>query len=571
MKKIFSLFMALAFSMSSTTNIFAKNNKEVLITIGNPIAKVDGKEQSIDDNNTSPVIVNGRTMLPIRFIAETFGLNASWDENTKTVTISDNQTKNNDSAVTTKYGKLQGTNENGIYRYLGVPYAEAKEKFVKASPIKPWDGIRTAYEYGSISPQAAILGLGENNAGEGTDNNCTNLNIWTPEINDSEKRPVMVWLHGGGFSTGSANEEGYDGEELSRNGNVVVVGVNHRLNVFGHLDLTAYGDKYKNSDNVGMTDIIAALQWIHDNISEFGGDPENVTIFGQSGGGAKVLAMMTAPEAKGLFHKAIVQSGATENMGVSFLSKNTSLELGELTIEKLGLSKNNIDEIQNISNVEIMNASSAAQKEIAEKYKMPVSIGNGYALEWEPVVDGKFLPTNPVTTDGFAEAGKDIPLLIGSNLNEWTNIMPTTAHTDMTNEQKAIYTKTYPNEDSETSIYVDTLIRLPMLKIMSHKSDQNGAYVYSYVFTKQIGDMGSYHGAEIPYIFRNTDDKELADTVSQAWVNFAKYGNPSSKKLPEWKPYNRENGATMILDDKSELVYNHDKELIANLTPDYKY
>lgn len=634
MKRIAALFMVMTFSLGSAVNIFAQNSAEIVMTIGSPVMTVNGNEQNIDDSNTSPVIIdnrtllpiralieafggavdfnsndktvtltynnnviqlqinsttayvnetekeldtapvilNGRTMLPVRFIADNFGLSTSWDADTKTVTVSDNITENDNTVVTTKQGKLQGTYDDGVYRYLGVPYATAEEKFVQASPVEPWEGIRTAYEYGNISPQAAILGIGESDAGEGTDNNCQNLNIWTPAINDGEKRPVMVWLHGGGFSTGSANEEGYDGTELSKYGDVVVVGVNHRLNVFGHLDLTAYGEKYKNSDNIGMTDIVMALQWIHDNIAQFGGDPDNVTLFGQSGGGAKVLAMMTTPEASGLFHKGIVQSGATENMGVNFLSKDISLELGALTVEKLGLTEDTIDEIQDISNEEIMDASAEAQQEIAEKYSIPVSVGEGYALEWEPVIDGDFLPENPVTEDGFAAAGRNIPLLIGSNLNEWTHIMSSTAHPDMTDEQKSLYEAAYPNEDPDAAEYVDTLIRLPMLKIMSHKADQDGAPVYAYVFTKQVGDMGSYHGAEIPYIFRNTDDDpELTDTMSLIWVNFARYGTPSAEGLPEWEPYNRETGATMILDDQSSLVYNHDKELIASMAPDYDY
>ncbi|MDO4340876.1 MAG: carboxylesterase family protein, partial [Eubacteriales bacterium] len=338
-----------------------------------------------------------------------------------------------------------------------------------------------------------------------------------------------------------------------------------KVNAFSVSSLTAYGDKYENSDNIGMTDIVAALEWIQENIDKFGGDPDNVTIFGQSGGGAKVLAMMTSPEAKGLFHKAIVQSGATENMGVSFLSKDISLELGALTLEKLGISEDNVDEIQTKSNVEIMDAAGEAQQELADKYQIPVSIGDGYSLEWEPVVDGNFLPTNPVTENGFADAGRDIPLLIGSNLNEWTTIMPTTAHNDMTDEQKELFSNAYPSKSVENASNVDTLIRLPMLKIMSHKADQKGAPVYAYVFTKQDAKMGSYHGLEIPYIFRSIDDNTLSNTISTAWVNFAKTGIPSAENLPEWEPYTREEGATMLLDDTSTLTHNHDKELIASL------
>ncbi len=568
MKKTVSILLSITFLFSSFSTVLADDEtKEIKLTVGSTTAVVDGKEETLD---TAPTIINNRTMLPIRFITENLGLDVNWDAETKTVTIK-NTSSDNNTIVNTKLGKIQGTLSNGIYKYLGIPYAEAKEKFVKATPIKQWDGILKATEYGKISPQFAILGIGENDAGDGKDNNCQNLNIWTPSINDNQKRPVMVWLHGGGFSTGSANETGYDGAELSKNGDVVVVGVNHRLNVFGHLDLTAYGDKYKNSDNIGMDDIVEALKWVQENIDKFGGDPNNVTIFGQSGGGAKVLAMMTSPEAKGLFQKAIVQSGATENMGVNFLSKDISRELGALTLKKLGISENNVDAIQSKSNVEIMDAAVAAQQELANKYKIPVSIGDGYSLEWEPVVDGDFLPTNPVTEKGFADAGKNVPLLIGSNLNEWTTIMPTTAHNNMTDKQKELYSKAYPSKSIDEAQNVDTLIRLPMLKIMSHKADQNGAPVYSYVFTKQDEKMGSYHGLEIPYIFRLTDDKALSNTISTAWVNFARTGVPSSDNLPKWEPYTRKDGATMLLDDTSTLVHNHDKELISSLAPDYNY
>ena len=165
-----------------------------------------------------------------------------------------------DGVVETTAGPVQGTDEDGIYRYLGVPYAEAKERFVPAEEVEPWDEVYVADSYGPMSPQGSISGVGGESDQEGTDNNCQNLNIWTPGINDGEKRPVMVWLHGGGFSTGSADDAGYDGENLSREGDVVVVGVNHRLNTFGFLDLSAYDEKYQYSANVGIMDIVDALE-----------------------------------------------------------------------------------------------------------------------------------------------------------------------------------------------------------------------------------------------------------------------------------------------------------------------
>ena len=476
-----------------------------------------------------------------------------------------------DGVVKTTAGLVQGTKENGIYRYLGVPYAEAKERFVPAEEVTPWEGIRMADTYGPMSPQAQISGVDGEASQDGTDNNSQNLNIWTSGVNDGKKRPVMVWLHGGGFSTGSANEDGYDGEAISSSGDVVVVSVNHRLNVFGYLDLSAYDDKYKYSANVGLMDIVDSLKWIHDNIEAFGGDPENVTLFGQSGGGAKVLAMMTSPYAKGLFEKGIVQSGATETMGVKFNTQESSTVLAENILKNLNITPENLEEIQNVSVEDLEAAASDALVQTGEQLQIPTWTGDSYAVDWEPVVDGDFLPTDPVTDDSFAEAGKDIPLLIGSNLNEWTDYFesdPVTPTDELTEALK----EAYPDKTDLTAEHVDTtLIRLPILKIMAHKADQGGAPVYGYVFT--YGN--SFHGAEIPYVFDHPEDNEeqkaLAAQISQAWINFARNGVPETDGMPGWEPYTREGGATMILDTQSKLVHNHDQKLLKILAPDYVY
>lgn len=322
--------------------------------------------------------------------------------------------------VKTSAGLVQGSEKNGIYRFLGVPYAQAAQRFVPAEEVDPWEEVLVADHYGAMSPQGAISGMGAAGDQTGTDNNCQNLNIWTPGTGDGEKRPVMVWLHGGGFSTGSANDAVYDGENLSRDGDVVVVSVNHRLNAFGFLDLSAYGEKYQHSANVGILDIVDALEWIQENIESFGGDPDNVTVFGQSGGGAKVLALMTSPDAKGLFDKGIVQSGATETMGPIFNSQQASTRLTENILSLLGISAENIEDIQTVSVDELQQAAAQALAETGEELQLPAALGGGYSMDWQPVVDGDFLPTNPVVEGGFAEAGHDVPLLIGSNLNEWS-------------------------------------------------------------------------------------------------------------------------------------------------------
>ncbi len=317
----------------------------------------------------------------------------------------------------------------------------------------------------------------------------------------------MVWLHGGGFSTGSANSEDYNGAELSSYGDVVVVGVNHRLGVSGFLDLSAYGEEYRYSGNAGLDDIVKALEWIHENIENFGGDPENVTVFGQSGGGAKVLALMTTPNASGLFQRGIVQSGATETMGVTFSTSEMSQAVTERVLENLGISGDEIERLQTIDLSEIESATTQALQDTAEEYQIPAPLSEGYSMEWGPVVDGDYLPSNPVTEDSFAEHGKDIPLLIGSNLNEW-NGFGMGGGSDASDEVKAAFAEAYPGKSE----------------------DQAGL-----------------------------------------WVNFAKTGVPSAEGIPEWEPYTRDGGATMILDETSYLTYHHDKELMSLLAPNYEY
>lgn len=508
----------------------------------------------------------------------------------------------------TTAGKVQGYISNGIYTYHGIPYASAGERFVEAGPVQPWEGVRMAFDYGPISPQMAS---GSIPGGDNMDNDCQNLNIWTPGIGDGKKRPVMVWLHGGGFSTGSSIEsEVYDGENLSNKGDVVVVSVNHRLNVLGHLNLSAYDEKYKNSGNAGITDIIAALTWIQDNIEQFGGDTGNVTVFGESGGGAKVLALMTSPEAKGLFHKGIVESGATETMGVVFMTEEASERVTELTLEKLGITPDRLEELQTIDYEELTAASDEALLETGAEMKIPAALGEGYSLSWEPVVDGSFLPTDPVTEDSFAEAGRDIPLLIGSNLNEWETMdlimnqaqaQYDNKHTwteeetrrrleekygDQADEIVEAFLEAYPHRTAGDALYVDSrVIRLPMLKIMSHKADQGGAPVYAYMFNWESpvmpGTNMAFHTAEIPFVFSNIDKevrrigggeeaRRIEDAMSQAWINFARTGDPSTDSM-EWPAYTRESGATMIFDSVQEVVSHHDEKLMSLLAPDYKY
>lgn len=357
----------------------------------------------------------------------------------------------------------------------------------------------------------------------------------------------MVWLHGGGFKAGSSLESpAYDGENLSRRGDVVVVSVNHRLNVLGHLNLEKYGPQYKNSANIGIVDLVDALTWIKENIASFGGDPENITLFGESGGGAKVLALMAIPQAKGLFQKGIVESGAVETMGPYVMTKEESERVTELTLEELGITKDTLDSLQTIPYERLVAASNKALKTAGVEYKVRDALGTGYRLNWEPVVDGDFLPTHPVTKDGFAEAGRNVPLLIGSNLTEWTGF------------QNIVHMEQQQYDNKNT--WSEETVNKKLKEAYGEKAD---AVVRSFVFHNVDKMLSRIGGSE--------EANTLENRMSDAWIHFARYGTPQTDALPRWDAYTKENGATMIFDNQIRLMHHHDEELLKLLNPDYIY
>ncbi len=485
------------------------------------------------------------------------------------ITVDRTGLPNNKAIVNTSYGSVRGSIDDGVYTYLGIDYAKASERFVPADKPDSWQGVKDTVEFGKTSPQGAIFG-GTPSAFDTGDNDCLNLNLWTPAIGDGGNRPVMVWFHGGGFSIGSGNDEEYDGHNLAKDEDVVVITVNHRLNVYGFLDLSDYGDKYKYSANVGIYDLVDALDWVRSNAANFGGNPNNITIFGQSGGGGKVLALMTSPYAKGLFDKAIVQSGATDVQGAVFTEEEVSRYLTERMLDELSIKRSDIEAIQSVDNYDLQEASVKALSDTATKFKIPIEVGEGYALEWQPVVDGDFIPTNPVTGSTFAKASFDIPLLIGSNLEEWATYGNQTH--EVNSKIENAFGKAYINEDEDIAGNTDVIVRQPTLKIMKHKAAQGGADVYGYVFTFQSGGEGASHSSEIPYIFRNTfDNTKLSDMMSGLWTSFARDGVPKYKGVEKWEPYTVKTGATMILDEKPYLTYKHDEKLLELLNPGYKY
>ena len=424
-----------------------------------------------------------------------------------------------DAIVQTESGKVRGYIHTGTFTFKGIPYATA-ERFMPPQKPKPWEGVRSSMSFGFVCPQG-IGGPIDATAARSSEipdedaffvqgllqtenEDCQRLNIWSPNVNDGGKRPVMVWLHGGGFSTGSGHGwQAFDGESLSKKGDVVVVTLNHRLNVLGFLDLSTFGEKYKYSGNVGMMDIVAALNWIKSNIANFGGDPNNVTIFGQSGGGGKVSTLMAVPSAKGLFHKAIVESGSTLKVSEPSISRQAGVEI----LKQLKLKPKQVDELQKVPYSQLAAAGQAAWDKIRkENHAGPGFAGMRYG--WAPTVDGDFLPTQPF--DPAAPAlSKDVPLLVGSTLNEMFPSERNPSLRNITQAQaeeylKKIYGpkteafieefgKAYPGYKPVDLIDTDvTFIRPRAIQQATLKAAQNAAPVYMYQFAWQSPCIGRH-------------------------------------------------------------------------------
>ncbi len=506
------------------------------------------------------------------------------------------QTGENVAVTNTDAGKVRGYIHNTIYAYKGIPYAEAK-RFEAAQKPKPWQGVRSSMTYGPVAlletPTTSVQDESEfvfNHSWGYASEDCMRLNVWTPGINDGKKRPVMFWIHGGGFTAGSSQElPSYDGESLAKTGDVVVVSINHRLNVLGYLDLSAYGDKYKHSANNSILDIKAALEWVKANIANFGGDPNNVTIFGQSGGGAKVNTLMAMPSAKGLFHKAINESGAFRT---NMLDKATTQSITAEVLKALNIDPSNIDSLQRVPFPLLVEAGRKALKITADKMKAAGHPPTGFGLGWGPSLDGEDLPYQVSSKEAF-DLSKDVPLMIGTVKNEFggfATLGMADASLDkvmdyIKNQRKdkadayvAAVKKAYPNDTKPVDlINVDVMFRPGAVSQANQKSQvAGGAPVYVYLFTWQSPVMdGKYkavHCMELPFVFNNIAHCEemtgggkeayaLADKVSKAWINFARTGNPNHKGLPQWPAYNTTNTATMHFDNQCAVMPQMDKEL----------
>ena len=439
-----------------------------------------------------------------------------------------------DALVETTYGTLCGYIEDGIYTFKGIQYARA-ERFMPPQDPEPWEGVQTALYYGHQCHQAPRMTWEDDceaflyqwDDGVQSDD-CQYLNVWTKGLGDGKKRPVMVWLHGGGYAMGASSElPFYDGANLARK-DVVLVSINHRLNILGFMDLSDFGEKYRYSGVTGVMDMVKALEWVHKNIAAFGGDPENVTIFGQSGGGGKVNILMGTPSAKGLFNKGIIESGSM----LSLASPEDSREMARLTVGKLGLDEKTIDKIQTIPYEELL---AAATEAVIDKFPENVFYKlYGAGMWFQPTLDGEVIPY-PLDDPRVAEISKGLPTIIGCNFAE-NSMLP--------------------------AVYHNADFRYAM----------GDTRQYLYVFAKPSphmdGTFATNHCTEMPFVFNNIwlgrymvgCDKsayKLADLMSDIWVSFAKDGCPDVKKF-KWEAYNPDTKPMAVFNDKTTTVHQGD-------------
>ncbi|MFC1494699.1 carboxylesterase/lipase family protein [Thermodesulfobacteriota bacterium] len=480
----------------------------------------------------------------------------------------------------TSNGPVRGlTDIDGIHVFKGVRYgAPPVGKLRFKPPVRPasWDEPVDAREYGNRAMQGAGFPGSPTDLPE-VNEDCLFLNIWTPD-HDDKKRPVMVWLHGGGFSSGSGGDTFCEGKNLAQKGDVVVVTINHRLNVFGFLQLgEKWGPEYASSGQAGMLDIVLSLEWVRDNISSFGGDPGNVTIFGESGGGRKTAMLMAMEPAAGLFHKAIIQSGS----GLDAPSKEEAVVLGRELLKNLDITEGDVDALASVDAQKIFDAQPPPSLSAVSPPGQLTVPARGFV----PCVDGIVLKRKPFIPDAPAVSA-NIPLMIGSNKDEMTIFRQNDpGYGEYTDEDLLEYVNKVLPEKAEAMIPqlraafpayspTDLMVAAESLKgywiatVMQaeRKVGQNAAPVYVYLLAWETladnGRLRAHHALDVPLVFNNIENQrsmvgegdepqKIADIMSSAWVAFARTGNPGIEELPEWPEYDLETRETMVFDIES--------------------
>ncbi len=472
--------------------------------------------------------------------------------------------------VRTESGMVKGFNHEGTMGFLGIPYAKV-ERFMPPMPVDKWDTIRVCDHWGpQVMQNTWGKKLGEDEMSE--KNSCV-LNVWTTDTKAC--KPVMLWLHGGGFDSGTSAWN--PGMCLAKK-DVVVVSINHRLNILGFLDLSACGEKYRFSGNVGMLDVVQALQWIQENIRQFGGDPSNVTIFGESGGGGKVGTLLCMPSARGHFHKAIIMSGTILNVNTKAMTE----ELGKAVLKELNIDAEHVDRIKDVPYEDLYAAGQRA---------MAASIGTrkpGTPMMWGfgPTPDGEVLLQQPFQ-NGFAEISTDVPILIGTTFNELQRLRYDRKMTlqearkelvatfgNETDDYVKAFAKAYPDYIPQDLLSIDWLFRPKTIITADEIAESREAKTYMYMFTwRSPVNNGSIHGHELKFCFNTLhhaenelpspteEDLHLADIMSSVWAQFAKTGNPNIDELPYWRSYTKDNGEIMVFNHQCMIRNNPDREL----------
>ena len=484
--------------------------------------------------------------------------------------------------VQTPKGKLRGFRYDGVDHFHGIRYAKAK-RFQMPEPVAPWEGVKDAGSYGMICPVLSEpMPTGEVMIPHRfwpSSEHCQYLNVWTDACDPAAKKPVLFWIHGGGYAAGSSIEQvSYDGFNLAKKDGVVVVTVNHRLNAFGYLDMSDFGEKYWNSVNVGMADLVEALRWVKENIAAFGGDPENVTIFGQSGGGAKVTVLGQIPEAEDLFQKMIVMSGVIP--AGDFDSTCSPKELVLEILQALQIDEKDAEKLEKVPVPQFIWAVNKACAALERQ---------GKRVNWSPQPN-KYYTCDPLAGD-FSASSLQKPTMVGSVIAEFTAFAPqgerlslpvperealVKAHFGEEGGQKVLeaFRKAFPRTNEAFAPDYDLFFLPATLEYTAKKAKEASAPVYNYLFAKVFdfdGGRPAWHCSDIPYFFHNgalvpicqQENGDMLDAVmSGAFVNFARTGDPNCDGLPQWDKCAEGKLVTMVFDDTCEAKVNLHDELL---------